>query len=362
MPEKPIGVALVGCGNIGQIHATTFAHLAADGVLIRPVMAVDPVAENRENAAADWRFERLVADAKEVFSSPEVDAVFICTPTPTHRDLIFAALAARKNIYQEKPLAPSFATVKEICRAVAGSPVISQVGFQMRWNAMHAKVKRLVETGELGRPVCYLIRNDECWPTTTYMSYSTDWRSQRKFSGGGPLIEHSIHSLDLAAWMFGRPRRVSASTRSVFGFDVEDAAAVSLEHESGVIGTLMTIYGGVEGREECRLEVFFEKGIVEITWGVLVDGEENKFRLQRSGEPAQLIALDTLLKEELDLLGLRTRPFFWNELASRAFFNSIWSGQKASPGFEDGLIAHATVEAAYRSAAEKRTVELAELL
>ena len=82
MPEKPIGVALIGCGNIGQIHATTFAHLAADGVLIRPVMAADPVAENRENAASDWPFERLVADAKEVFGNPEVDAVFICTPTP----------------------------------------------------------------------------------------------------------------------------------------------------------------------------------------------------------------------------------------------------------------------------------------
>jgi len=362
MRKKSIGVALVGCGNIGQIHAASLANLAADGVPIRPVIAADPLSENRENIASNWRFERLVSDAKEVFAHPEVDAVFVATPTATHRDLIFSTIAAQKHLYAEKPLAPSFDTVKEICQAVMAAPIIAQVGFQMRCNAMHAKLKKLVESGELGKPVCYQVRNDECWPTTAYMSYSTDWRSQRKFSGGGPLIEHSIHSFDLAGWMFGPARRVSAATRSVFGFDVEDAAAVSLTHESGVIGTLMTLYGGVEGREECRLEVFFEKGIVEISWGVLVDGDENKFRIQRSGEPAELIELELLLKEQLSELGIQSRPFFWNELASRAFFKSILAGTKASPGFSDALLAHATVEAAYRSAAQKRVVELGELL
>jgi len=362
MGQKKIGVALVGCGNIGQIHAATLANLAADGLPLRPVIAADPVPENLENIASNWPFERLVSDAKEVLSNPEVDAIFIATPTFTRRELVLAALAAQKHLYAEKPLAPDFETVKEICRAAMASPVIAQVGFQMRCNAMHARVKKFIESNELGRPVCYQIRNDECWPTTAYMSYSTDWRSQRKFSGGGPLIEHSIHSFDLANWMFGPAKRVAASTRSVFGFDVEDAAAVSLEHESGVIGTLMTIYGGVEGREESRLEVFFEKGIVEITWGVLVDGEENRFRLQRSGEPAQFISLDELLQEQLFELGIRARPFFWNELASRNFFKSIQTGAKASPGFGDGLLAHAVVEAAYRSATQKKAVELSELL
>jgi len=75
--------------------------------------------------------------------------------------------------------------------------------------------------------------------------------------------------------MFGRPRRVSAATRSIMGYEVEDTAALVLEHVSGVIGTFVTVFGGVVGREESRMEVFFRDGIVEITWGVLVDTPEN---------------------------------------------------------------------------------------
>ena len=56
------------------------------------------------------------------------------------------------------------------------------------------------------------------------------------------------------------------------------------------------------------------------------------------------------------------RPFFWNELAHRDYFDSISKKRPASPGFRDALIAHATVEAAYRSAQEKRVVEIKELI
>ena len=362
MAAKLIGVGLIGCGNIGQIHAASLGNLAAAGAGIRPVMAADVSAECREEACSNWAFERLVSDPEELIADPEVDAVYICTPTPTHRDLIYSVLKAKKHLYSEKPLAPSFDTVKEICARVMAAPVIAQVGFQMRWNAMHAQVKKYIETGELGRPMSYLARDDEAWPTTAVSSFASDWRSQKKFSGGGPLMEHSIHALDLASWMFGPARRVSAATSSVFGYDVEDAAALSLTHESGVIGTLLTLYGGVEGREESRFEVFFERGVVEITWGVLVSTEENSFRLEMAGESAVRIAPDELLTQHLQRLGVQTRPNFWNELASRAFFESIRAGRPAAPGFQDALIAHATVEAAYRSAREKRMVELKELI
>ena len=362
MSNTLVGVGLIGCGNIGQIHAASLAHLASEGEPIRPVMVADLSAECRENACSNWEFERVVADPQELIAHPEVDVVIICTPTATHRDLILSTLEAGKHLYAEKPLAPTFAVVKEICDAVARTPIIAQVGFQMRWNVMHAKIKDYLESGELGRPMSYLVRDDECWPTTQFMSWSSDWRSQRKYSGGGPLIEHSIHAIDLVSWMFGPAQRVSATTRSVFGFDVEDTAALALEHESGVIGTLMTLYGGVEGREESRLEVFFERGAVEVTWGVMVETMENSFLLEQSGEAPIQLDFDQLLAEYLDSLGVKARPNFWNELAHRAFFESVRTGKSASPGFSDALIAHATVEAAYCSAKQKRAVEIFELI
>jgi predicted dehydrogenase len=362
MSEKIIGVGLVGCGGMGQIHAASLAHISEDGVPIRPIMAADPSEECREDICFNWQFERVVADPQEVITDPEVEVVYICTPTATHRDLIFSVLSAGKHLYSEKPLAPSFEVVKEVCEAVARAPVIAQVGFQMRCNAMHARVKGFVESSELGPPMSYLVRDDECWPTTELSSFASDWRSKREFSGGGPLMEHSIHAIDLVSWMFGSPRRVSAATRSVFGFDVEDVGALVIEHDSGVIGTLMTIYGGVEGREESRLEVFFEKGIVEVTWGVMAETDENSFLIERAGDAPVRLDPGDILTEHLAAMDVGARPNFWNELASRAFFESVRAGRPASPGFSDALIAHAAVEAAYRSAREKRAIDVSEVI
>ncbi len=185
--------------------------------------------------------------------------------------------------------------------------------------------------------MAYLLRDDEAFPTTDLDPNNSDWRSQAKFSGGGPLIEHS-------ATTSKTPPRLM------------------LEHDSGVTGTIVTIYGGVKGREESRLEVFFRDGIVEITWGVLVDAPEASMRIQRSGEPAQIIDPADVLTEHLSALGVTRKPFFWNELASRAFFSSIRSQKPAAPGFADALIAHATVEAAYRLARSKQVALVADII
>jgi predicted dehydrogenase len=89
---------------------------------------------------------------------------------------------------------------------------------------------------------------------------------------------------------------------------------------------------------------------------------ENSFLLERSGEEPLKLNPDQILTEHLERLGVRARPNFWNELASRAFFEAIRAGRPASPGFADALVAHATIEAAYRSAKERRAVELKELI
>ena len=65
----------------------------------------------------------------------------------------------------------------------------------------------------------------------------SDWRSNRAEAGGGALLEHSIHSCDILIWLFGPVARVYATTRSMFGYSVEDAATRMLaisEEESRV--------------------------------------------------------------------------------------------------------------------------------
>ncbi len=359
-PVGALGMGIVGCGMIGQIHADGLAKLAADGE-IRAVAAADPSEAAR--AAVDRNaggFARLVDDGAAVVADPEVEAVMITTPTVAHRELVHAVVDAGKPLFCEKPLAPSFDVVRELCDLVAASGIVAQVGFHSRFHPIWARFVDIVRSGELGAPMGYTLRDDQYWPTGDVVPGHSSWRSDRAQAGGGALLEHSIHSADLLSWIFGPAARVYAHTRSVFGYDVEDTAALTIEHAGGVVGNLVTIFNGVRGREERRFEAFFERGAVEITTNFVVGAPEDSLSIQRPDEPAERIDLAALRDAHFDALGLARRDFlFYTYPADRAWVHAVRSGHPAAPGFADALAAHALVEAAYRSAAARAPVDLA---
>jgi predicted dehydrogenase len=152
---------------------------------------------------------------------------------------------------------------------------------------------------------------------------------------------------------------VFGRTRSLFGYDVEDVAAATVEHESGVIGTFVSVFNGVRGREERRLEVFFERGAVELTADFVVGAPEDGLLVQRPDVPAEHADLDALRAAHWKQLGVtRSDVLFYLYLGARAWVQSVRAGTTASPSFADALAAHALVEAAYRSAASGAPVTL----
>jgi predicted dehydrogenase len=139
-----------------------------------------------------------------------------------------------------------------------------------------------VAEGAYGVPMAYALRDDQFWPTGAVVPGHSDWRSVRAEAGGGALLEHSIHSCDVVSWLFGPARRVHATTRAVFGYDVEDVAALTIEHESGVVGTLLTVFNGVRAREERRLEIFLEQASIEITTNFIIGAPEDSFLIHEA--------------------------------------------------------------------------------
>lgn len=357
-----LGIGLIGCGNIAHLHTAALRDLIADGMPVRPVMAADPIPSNRDAVSANLPFERFSDDATHVLDDPDVDAVFVCTPTATHEELYVNAVGAGKHLYAEKPIAPNLAKVRKIHAACKEASVITQVGFQLRFHSLLTRARDLLHSGRIGAPMAYFWRDDEAFPTTSVTSYATDWRSKSSLAGGGTLLEHSIHGVDVLHWLFGPTRTVGSFDRKVLGFEVEDTAALTLQHQSGVTGTLVSVYGGVKGREESRLEIYGEDGIIEITLGITVDAPEGSFRIQMAGQPPENIDPARVVTDHVSALGLERRPFFWNELSDRAFLESVLKGHPASPGVDEALLAHAVVESAYRSAAERRMVDIEEVL
>lgn len=346
-----VGIGLVGCGSNGQIHADGLAKLVAEGE-IRAVIAADPAIEARKAANRNCAFGALTGAPEEVVAHPGVDAVLVCGPTSTHSETVLACAEAKKAVMCEKPLAPAFPEVASMADAVAAAGIVGQVGFHSRFNPLFAWLHDTVTTRRLGEPLGYMLREDQFWPTGSIVPGHSSWRSDPAVAGGGALLEHTIHGCDLLVWTFGPVASVSARTRSVFGFGVEDMAAAHVQHDNGVIGTVTTVFNGVEGREERRLEVFFEKGTIEVTGDFIVGAHEETATVHRPGTEDELVDLAALRERAFVAAGIDRRDFlFYQYLADRAFIHAVRDGSPAGPSFEDARAAHGLVEAAYRSAA-----------
>jgi len=343
---------------IGQIHADGLRKLVEEGE-VAAIAAADPSSEARRATAANCPFAKYSSDPFEVIADPEVDAVMITSPTSTHRELVLAAAKAGKPLLCEKPLAPSIDVVDELCDAVRDAGIAAQVGFHSRFHPLIAHMRDLVTGGGLGRPMGYTLRDDQYWPTGQVVPGHSSWRSDRSQAGGGALLEHSIHAVDILCWTFGPVRSVHSLGRHVFGFEVEDVATVMLEHSSGVIGTLLTVFNGVRGREERRIEVFLESGALEVTTDFIVGANEDSFLVQRPDVAAQRPDLMTMRDEHFTGLGIVRRDFlFYTYVSDRAWVRAVRAGSVVSPGFEDARRAHKVVDAAYRSAETREPVSI----
>ena len=350
-PVAPrLGVGVVGGGMIGQIHADGLRKLCEDGEA-EAVAVADPSEAARAAMARNCPFGYVTDDWRRVVEDPAVQAVLIASPTASHPEVVRAVLAAGKPLLCEKPLATNLDDVRSLCDAVQRSGLPAQVGFHSRFHPVMAEIRRLAGSGELGAPMGYALRDDQYWPTGSVVPGHSSWRSRRAQAGGGALLEHSIHAAALVCWLFGPARRVWASTRAVFGFDVEDVAAVVVEHASGVVGTLLTVFNGVRGREERRFEVFFAQGAVEATTDFVVGADEDGLLVQRPDAPAERPDLAALRERHFAALGLPRRDFlFYTYPADRHCVPTGRRGADASPGFGDALVAHELVDRAYPAA------------
>lgn len=151
--------------------------------------------------------------------------------------------------------------------------------------------------------------------------------------------------------------------RWLFGFEVEDIAALTIEHESGAIGNLVTVFNGVQDREERCIEVFFEKGAIEATTDFVVGAPEDSLLRKEASGPAERFDPGELLRKMFAREGVdpdqkyRVYQFF----AHRAFALAVEAGDPPSPTMADAPHAHRLVEAAYRSAAAGRPVATSEV-
>ncbi len=216
----------------------------------------DPVPENAARLA-----ETLGAHAKTleaVLADPDIDAVILATPTPTHAALIRQAAGAGKHVFVEKPVAGTLAEAEAVIDVVRRAGVQCQVGFQRRFDPAYVEAKRAIGVGELGRLTTFRgVSRDPAPPPLDFLKTS-----------GGLMVDLGVHDLDTMRFLVGEVAEVRAvgavqRTPELAEFGLFDSAVATVRFENGALGTLElglhTVYG-----YDIRAEVLGERGRVHL--------------------------------------------------------------------------------------------------
>lgn len=224
-----VKVAIVGAGYVGKIHSEAYRQIP--GAEVAAVVDAD---ENKGRKLAGENRAKYLNGMDELMDGVDFDCADICVPTFLHHDMVIKAAAMKKHIFCEKPLSLSVDDAEEMITAVKTHGVKAMVGHVVRFGNENIKVKELLESGKLGKPL-----HAFCQRLASLPDWHTDgWGKDERLSGGAALDLH-IHDLDLLLWLFGTPRRVKA--QGINNPDtIEKGGLVHIdtcvEFESGMLG------------------------------------------------------------------------------------------------------------------------------
>jgi scyllo-inositol 2-dehydrogenase (NADP+) len=203
--DKTINVGLIGFGAAGQVfHAPVIT--SVDGLRLHKVTA-------RKREQQDMLGERypdaiIVSSADEIINADDIDLVVVATSNDMHYPLSKAALLGGKHVVVEKPFTNTCSQADELIELAASQGRLLSVHHNSRWHSDFLTVKKISESGRLGRLVSFEARYDRFRNALR----PNAWR-EADLPGSGILYDLGAHLIDQAVQLFGLPAAVNADLR-----------------------------------------------------------------------------------------------------------------------------------------------------
>ena len=224
-------IAVIGCGKIAEKHLNAYRKLPQAEVTVADIVPKGRTIAEKYGVA--WH-----DDPEALIASADVDAVDVCTPTPSHAPLILQALEAGRHVFCEKPLARDMGEVEAIRDAAELSGTVVMVGYPYRFHPALRFGRDVVAEGVIGEPYLALVRvggrgSHKAW-------------KHKVATGGGVGNEMLVHALDLLLWYFGEFGTVDRlfsglllPEREIEGelveADADDIVVLKVEMATGVV-------------------------------------------------------------------------------------------------------------------------------
>ncbi len=326
-----------------KIALMSFAHLHAESYLpllfaspgVQVIGAADDDAARGREAAA--RFGLPYFDSYDALLAQRPDAVLVCSENTRHRAHVEQAAAAGAHVLCEKPLATTTADARAMVEACQRAGVTLMTAFPMRFSVPVLEVKARLDAGDLGTVSAVAATNQGRLPA------SRPWFVDPALSGGGAVMDHTVHVADLLRWYLQSEvvEVYCATTRLLYpDLPVETGGLLTLTFANGVFATLdcswsrppyYAAWGNV------AFELVTDRG------AVLVDAFRQNL---------------TVYRHDLQ----RSKMEHWGSDADQAmladFLAAIRTGRPPQVTGADGLRATQVVEAAYESARLGEAVRL----
>jgi len=330
MAEKRVRIGMM---SFAHMHAASYAHSIVTRGDTQMVGIADAVPERAQKMAQ--RFETRAFDSYEaLLAEPGLDAVVVCSENVRHRELVELAAAAGKHVLCEKPLATTVEDGKAMIAACRAAGVQLMTAFPCRFSPVIQRLKAAIDSGRGGSMLAFRGTNRGRNPG--------GWFIDKRLSGGGAMIDHTVHVTDLMRWLLrDEVRDVYAEISNGIGHqEFDDVAFLSMTFRNGVFGTLDASWTRPKAFPtwgDVTLEIVTERGTLSMD----------------------------MFAQNLVLYSDTSQTVSWHNWGGNAddglvgaFAAAIASGAPVPITGEDGLRAAEVALAAYKSAEQNAPVAL----
>lgn len=341
-----VRIGMIGAGNIANTHIKNYMQIEDAEVVA--ICDINP--ERLKMTAEEFGIEKTFNSADEMLASVELDAADVCVWNCNHAECTLKALEAGLHVLCEKPMAYNTEEAIKMKEAADKAGKLLMIGFTLRFSDGCRIAQDFIDNGYMG---------DIYYSKANYIrrhGAPGGWFSNKKLSGGGPVIDLGVHVIDLTRYLMGNPKPVSvyAATFDKLKnrpdlktdvawkpidakpddiYNVEDLATALIRYDNGAVTHLETSYS-INGEPTGINQFYGTKG------GMLMNDDDIKLYTEMNGFMVDVEPKTEDYKQHA--------PEYLAEMSH--FVDCVKNGTKCIAPAEDGIVIMKILDAIYESA------------